>query len=183
MEPYALPRSLGREQPPARCCNKSRTHTMITRGFDPEGVELVNTKRLVAVMLNGFLLVGAAAHAQGMGPGPGGGPGGPAGQGPLRGNSGMHRPPVPVRGGPDRGSRGVDPDHYDMNRRWKRGERYDGPVNNRWYVNDWRGHRGLYAPPPGYRWMQYGDQFLLTSIASGLIAGVVSGVISSGMAR
>ncbi|MFT9424683.1 MAG: RcnB family protein, partial [Acetobacter syzygii] len=73
--------------------------------------------------------------------------------------------------------------HYDMNRRWQRGDRYDGPVNSRWYVNDWRSHSGLYAPPPGYRWMQYGNQFLLTSIASGVIAGVVGGVISSGMAR
>ncbi|WP_257640798.1 RcnB family protein [Acetobacter okinawensis] len=144
----------------------------------------MNIKLLVAVMLNGFLLAGSSANAQGMGPGgPGGGPPG------QRGNPGLHNPP-PVQGGPGRGhgrggrgGPGFDGDHYDMNRRWKRGDRYDGPVNNRWYVQDWRSQRGLYAPPPGYRWMQYGNQFLLTSIASGVIAGVVSGVISSGMAR
>lgn len=143
----------------------------------------MNTKLLVAVMLNGCLLAGSSAYAQGMGPG---GPQGP--QGP-RGAPGLHSP-RPEQGGPDRGrdraGRGgprFDADHYDMNRRWKRGDRYDGPVNNRWYVQDWRSQRGLYAPPPGYRWMQYGNQFLLTSIASGVIAGVVSGVLSSGMAR
>ncbi|MCP1241362.1 RcnB family protein [Acetobacter lambici] len=151
----------------------------------------VNTKLLLAVMMNGFLLVGSAANAQGMGPGgPGGGPGGgQGGQGP-RGNAGMHKSPPPAQGGPGRnggrngpGGPGFDADHYDMNRHWQRGERYDGPSNSRWYVDDWRSHRGLYAPPQGYRWMQYGNQFLLTSIASGVIAGVVSGVISSGMAR
>ncbi|WP_346346442.1 RcnB family protein [Acetobacter okinawensis] len=142
----------------------------------------MNTKLLVAVILNGFLLAGSSAYAQGMGPGgPGGGPQD------QRGNPGLHNPP-PSQGGPGRGrggrgGPGFDGDHYDMNRRWKRGDRYDGPVNNRWYVQDWRSQRGLYAPPPGYRWMQYGNQFLLTSIASGVIAGVVSGVISSGMAR
>lgn len=146
----------------------------------------MNTKLLVAVMLNGFLLVGSSAYAQGMGPGgPGGGPGGE--QGP-HGNAGMHNPPRPQAGpGPGRGGArggpGVNADDYDMNRRWQRGDRYDGPVNSRWYVNDWHSHRGLYAPPSGYRWMQYGDQYLLTSITSGVIAGVVSGVISSGMAR
>lgn len=146
----------------------------------------MNTKLLVAVMLNGFLVVGSSAYAQGMGPGgPGGGSGG---QGPRGGNSGMHNPPPqggPGRGGAqaNRGGPRGNMDRYDMNRRWQRGDRYDGPVNDRWYVNDWHSHRGLYAPPPGYRWMQYGDQFLLTSIASGVIAGVVGGVISSGMAR
>ncbi|MFT8932736.1 MAG: RcnB family protein [Acetobacter syzygii] len=145
----------------------------------------MNTKLLVAVMLNGCLLLGSSAHAQGMGQG--GPAGGPGGQGPG-GHSAMHNPPPPggpgrggMRGG--RGGPGHDSDHYDMNRRWQRGDRYDGPVNSRWYVNDWRSHSGLYAPPPGYRWMQYGNQFLLTSIASGVIAGVVGGVISSGMAR
>ncbi|GEK96222.1 RcnB family protein [Gluconobacter kanchanaburiensis] len=62
---------------------------------------------------------------------------------------------------------------------WQRGDRYNGPRGRRWAVDNWRHYRGLYAPPSGYYWMRYGDQFLLTALATGLIAGVVS---ANGMA-
>ncbi|MCP1272883.1 MULTISPECIES: RcnB family protein [Gluconobacter] len=32
----------------------------------------------------------------------------------------------------------------------------------------------MYAPPPGYYWTRYNNQFLLTALATGLIAGVVT---------
>lgn len=43
-----------------------------------------------------------------------------------------------------------------------------------YYVNDWRAHRGLYAPPYGYQWVQSdaGD-FLLVALATGLIANLL----------
>ncbi|QQX90821.1 RcnB family protein [Gluconobacter sphaericus] len=71
-----------------------------------------------------------------------------------------------------------------QNRIWRRGDRYDGPRDDRWAVNNWRSYRGLYAPPRGYYWMRYGNQFLLTALATGLIAGVVtanSGVMQPGV--
>nr|WP_254060706.1 RcnB family protein [Gluconobacter oxydans] len=93
----------------------------------------------------------------------GGGPGGPgAGHGNFRGGG---------HGG-------------GQNRIWRRGDRYDGPRGSRWAVNNWRNYRGLYAPPRGYYWMRYGNQFLLTALATGLIAGVVtanSGVVQPGV--
>lgn len=61
-----------------------------------------------------------------------------------------------------------------QNRIWRRGDRYDGPRGSRWAVNNWRNYRGLYAPPRGYYWTRYGNQFLLTALATGLIAGVVA---------
>ena len=42
-----------------------------------------------------------------------------------------------------------------------------------YYVNDWRGHHGLYAPPYGHQWMQVGSDFLLVALATGLIANLL----------
>lgn len=95
------------------------------------------------------------------GPGPGGhmdnrgGHGGPGGRG-------FDRPPPPPprhfgRGGPDRS--------------WHRGDRYDG---GGYYVDNWRGYNGLYAPPNGYRWINYGGTFLLTAIATGVISNIIA---------
>ena len=58
-------------------------------------------------------------------------------------------------------------------RRWERGQRLDARYrDNRYYVNDWRG-RGLRAPPRGYRWQRVDDRYLLTAVATGLIASVI----------
>ena len=77
-------------------------------------------------------------------------------------------------GGPSQYNRGGPPS-FDRNRVWHRGDRYDGPHYKPWMVNNWRQQRGLWAPPRGYYWMQYGNQFLLTAVATGVIAGVVNG--------
>ncbi|MFT0548591.1 RcnB family protein [Allopusillimonas ginsengisoli] len=41
-------------------------------------------------------------------------------------------------------------------------------------VHDWH-HYHLYAPPRGYYWVQSGSDFLLTAIATGLIAQIILG--------
>ena len=40
------------------------------------------------------------------------------------------------------------------------------------YVQDW-GYYGLRAPPPGYRWIYADGNFVLMSVASGLIADLI----------
>ena len=58
-------------------------------------------------------------------------------------------------------------------RRWARGERLDARYrDNRYSVSDYRS-RGLRAPPRGYRWQHVDDRYLLTAIATGLIASVI----------
>lgn len=122
----------------------------------------MKTRLFAGLMAACFLAAAPLASADPRGGGPGG-PGGPGGgHGDFR--SGGH-------GG-------------GQNRIWRRGDRYDGPRGSRWAVNNWRNYRGLYAPPRGYYWMRYGDQFLLTALATGLIAGVVaanSGVMQPGV--
>ncbi|MNH46523.1 hypothetical protein D3C79_1093380 [compost metagenome] len=39
-------------------------------------------------------------------------------------------------------------------------------------VNDWHGHR-LSRPPRGYHWVQYGGDYLLVAIATGVIAQLI----------
>ena len=77
-----------------------------------------------------------------------------------------HRPPQVVVV-PDRG-RGVGPQ-----RNWYRGGYVAAPYRGYNYVvGDWRGHR-LSAPPRGYQWIQYGGDYLLIAIGTGLIANIV----------
>lgn len=86
-------------------------------------------------------------------------PGGP--------HNGWNRDAGPGPGGhmDNRGGRG-GPD-----RSWHRGDRYDG---GGYYVDNWRGYNGLYAPPNGYRWINYGGTFLLTAIATGVISNIIA---------
>ena len=77
-----------------------------------------------------------------------------------------HRPPQVVVV-PDRG-RGVGPQ-----RNWYRGGYVAAPYRGYNYVvGDWRSHR-LSAPPRGYQWIQYGGDYLLIAIGTGLIANIV----------
>lgn len=66
--------------------------------------------------------------------------------------------------------RGAGPDH-----RWVQGYRvpqqYRGP---QYVVQDWRGHH-LSAPPRGYHWVQYGGDYMLVAIASGVITQLILG--------
>ncbi|PYD54435.1 hypothetical protein CFR78_04880 [Komagataeibacter rhaeticus] len=129
------------------------------------------------------------SHAQSMGPqrGPGG-PGQMEGHGPDNGPGHMsdrHAPAHDMHGRqmaerPDgHGRDNWHDNNPDMNRTWHAGERYDGPRNSRWVVNDWQRYHGLSAPPAGYQWMRYGNQYLLTALTTGVIAGVVSATVAS----
>jgi hypothetical protein len=52
---------------------------------------------------------------------------------------------------------------------WHRGDRFYG---NRYVVHHWQRYR-LRPPPPGYQWVQYGNQFVLIGIASGIVADII----------
>jgi Ni/Co efflux regulator RcnB len=78
-----------------------------------------------------------------------------------------HRPPPHVVVVPDRG-RGVGPRND-----WYRGGYVPAPYRGYSYVvGDWRMHR-LTPPPRGYQWIQYGGDYVLIAIGTGLIANIV----------
>ena len=58
--------------------------------------------------------------------------------------------------------------------RFQRGGYLPHEYRHRGYqVNDWRAHRGLYAPPHGHQWMQVNGDFVLVALATGLIANLL----------
>lgn len=58
-------------------------------------------------------------------------------------------------------------------RGWHRGDRVPPPYRGRQYVvNNWRAHR-LSAPPRGYHWVQYGADYMLVAIATGVIVQLI----------
>ncbi|USQ95050.1 RcnB family protein [Caulobacter sp. RL271] len=58
-------------------------------------------------------------------------------------------------------------------RRWAKGQRLDARYrDHRYYVSDYRRY-GLRQPPRGYRWQKVDNQYLLTAVATGLIASVI----------
>ncbi len=64
--------------------------------------------------------------------------------------------------------RGAGPQHN-----YYRGGWVPAQYRQRQYiVHDWH-HYHLYAPPRGYYWVQSGSDFLLTAIATGLIAQII----------
>jgi len=66
--------------------------------------------------------------------------------------------------------RGVGP-----NFEYNRGDRLPVEYRHRNYVvEDWREHR-LSAPPRGYHWVQYGADYALIAIATGVIAQILLG--------
>jgi len=66
--------------------------------------------------------------------------------------------------------RGVGP-----NFEYYRGDRLPIEYRHRNYVvDDWREHR-LSAPPRGYHWVQYGADYALIAIATGVIAQILLG--------
>jgi Ni/Co efflux regulator RcnB len=66
--------------------------------------------------------------------------------------------------------RGVGPNHE-----YYRGDRLPIEYRHRHYVvNDWRSHH-LSAPPSGYQWVQSGNDYILISIVSGIIAQLLLG--------
>lgn len=58
-------------------------------------------------------------------------------------------------------------------RGWYRGDRVPMHYRSRQYVvNDWRAHR-LSPPPRGYHWVQYGADYMLVAIATGVILQLI----------
>jgi Ni/Co efflux regulator RcnB len=75
------------------------------------------------------------------------------------------------------------PTHRDVKKRvivrkkverhsWKRGQKY-GDWRRHERVNDWQRHH-LRRPGPGQQWVRVGNDYLLVSVLSGVIAGIVA---------
>lgn len=65
---------------------------------------------------------------------------------------------------------GAGPQHN-----WVKGSRVPAQYRSHNYVvNDWRGH-GLKQPPRGQQWVQYGSDYLLVAIATGVISQLILG--------
>lgn len=147
----------------------SQVHVRISGSAAPNHVEKGSfmRKKIIAGALMSCMLAitinSASADPHDGGPGGRGGPGGQGGPGGFQ----------------NRGGHNGGPNSFDRNRVWRKGERYTGPRNNGWVVNNWRGRPGLWQPPRGYYWMQYGNQYLLTAVTTGIIAGVVGGMVAS----
>jgi Ni/Co efflux regulator RcnB len=63
---------------------------------------------------------------------------------------------------------GAGPEHS-----WHRGDRLPSQYRSHQYVvDDWRGHH-LRRPPRGYHWVQSGGDYVLTAIATGVIADLI----------
>jgi Ni/Co efflux regulator RcnB len=59
--------------------------------------------------------------------------------------------------------------HGKYTQRWSKGERVSTQYrSHRYVVRDWRGHH-LHRPASGQQWIQVDNNYLLISIASGLI--------------
>jgi len=84
-----------------------------------------------------------------------------------RGNSEAHRNDNGQKFHRD-DNRGGGPRH-DLRRGQRLSQEYR---DNRYVVNDWRARR-LSAPPRGQHWVQAGNDYVLASIATGLIAQVL----------
>lgn len=55
---------------------------------------------------------------------------------------------------------------------WKRGQRY-ADWRRHQQVRDWQRHR-LHRPGPGQEWIRVGNDYILVSIVSGVIAGIIA---------
>lgn len=68
----------------------------------------------------------------------------------------------------------VSQNQYRSDYRWSQGERLSGGyLESRYVVSDWRGSR-LHPPGRGNHWVHVNDQYMLTAIASGVIAEIVT---------
>ena len=64
-------------------------------------------------------------------------------------------------------------------KQWRKGQRFDRREARNYRVVDYRQYRGrqLYAPPRGQQWVQSGNDAVLISIASGVIAAVMANAL------
>jgi Ni/Co efflux regulator RcnB len=69
----------------------------------------------------------------------------------------------------------VNQNQLRNSQQWARGDRLSNQYRaNRYVVSDWRANR-LRQPTRGYHWVHVNDQYLLTAIASGVIAEIAFG--------
>ena len=62
--------------------------------------------------------------------------------------------------------------HDDRHHRWYKGQRYPEWKRHK-PVREW--HRyGLRRPAPGHQWIRVGNDYLLVSVVSGMIAGIAA---------
>ncbi|HEX8301021.1 RcnB family protein [Sphingomonas sp.] len=62
-------------------------------------------------------------------------------------------------------------------RSWKRGQRFESRYARNYRQVDYRQHRGLRAPPRGYRYVQSGNDAVLIGVTSGIIAAIFSNIL------
>lgn len=60
---------------------------------------------------------------------------------------------------------------------WQRGQRFDSRQARNYRQIDYRQHRGLRAPPRGYRYVQAGNDAVLVGVTSGIIAAIFSNIL------
>jgi Ni/Co efflux regulator RcnB len=105
-------------------------------------------KRLISTILAFSLLGGSAAMAAPFGP--------------------LH--PTPIRDDHRDDHRG--PDRAPAHHAWRKGERLDRRYGNYTVVSDWNRYH-LRRPPRGYHWVNYGGDYVLAAVATGIIADVM----------
>jgi len=62
-------------------------------------------------------------------------------------------------------------------RKWQRGQRFDSRYAPNYRQVDYRQHRGMKAPPRGYRYVQSGNDAVLVGVTTGIIAAILVGVL------
>lgn len=62
-------------------------------------------------------------------------------------------------------------------RHWQRGQRFDSRYARNYRQIDYRQHRGLRAPPRGYRYVQSGNDAVLIGVTSGIIAAIFANAL------
>lgn len=92
-------------------------------------------------------------------------------------NSGpRHAPPPPRyhRAPPPHAKAWGHPSRYQQRVNYYRGGHLPRQyLSSRYYVNDWRRHPGLYAPPRDHRWVKVDDKYVLAAVATGVIASII----------
>jgi len=77
-------------------------------------------------------------------------------------------PPAMQRQAPPQGQHAAMAPSHD----WRQGDRFTG---DRRVITNWRDYHA-HQPPPGYEWVQDGNQLVLISITSGVIADVLANI-------
>lgn len=62
-------------------------------------------------------------------------------------------------------------------RNWQRGQRFDSRYARNYRQIDYRQHRGLKAPPRGYRYVQSGNDAVLVGVTTGIIAAIFANIL------